>query len=193
MRSISAPLASRGCGIAPVPAGGSTRAMAQEEWFDVVDEQDRVVGSAPRREVHARGLLHRAVHAIVTNAAGLVLLQRRSLRKDMYPNQWAASASGHVDRGEDYDTAIVRELGEELGVFVSAPPERVCRIEACEDTGREFVWVYRCRFDGPITPNAEEISAVAWRTPEALDRWMAERPEEFAPSFLLVWQRSRGR
>lgn len=165
--------------------------MAQEEWFDVVDEQDRVVGAAPRREVHARGLLHRAVHAIVSNAAGQVLLQRRSERKDMYPNQWATSASGHVDRGEDYDTAIVRELGEELGIRMDVVPDRVCRIEACEQTGQEFVWVYRCRHDGPVTANADEISEVVWRTLAEIDRWMAERPGEFAPSFLLVWERSR--
>ncbi len=163
--------------------------MAQEEWFDVVDDQDRVVGAAPRREVHARGLLHRAVHALVFDAAGRVLLQKRSATKDMYPNQWAASASGHVDRGEDYDTAIVRELGEELGVFVAATPARVCRIEACEETGREFVWVYRCRHDGPVRAHPEEISEVAWFTPAEVDRWVADRPDDFAPSFLLVWAR----
>ncbi len=167
--------------------------MANEEWFDVVDEQDRVVGAAPRQEVHARGLLHRAVHVLVSDGAGRVLLQKRSASKDMYPNQWAASASGHVDRGEDYDTAVVRELGEEIGVRVAAVPERLCRIDACEETGREFVWVYRVRHDGPIEASAEEISEVAWRSLAEIDRWVAERPGDFAPSFLLVWSRCRER
>jgi hypothetical protein len=72
------------------------KTMLHEERFDVVDEQDRVVGSAPRREVHARGLLHRAVHALVFDPAGRLLLQKRSATKDMYPNQWAASASGRL-------------------------------------------------------------------------------------------------
>lgn len=165
--------------------------MATEEWFDVVDEQDRVVGAAPRREVHARGLLHRAVHVLITDGAGRVLLQRRSATKDMYPNVWAASASGHVDRGEDYDTAIVRELGEELGIRLAGVPARVCRIDACEETGREFVWVYRCRHDGPVLPDAGEISEVAWLAPTEIDRQVEERPEDFAPSFRLVWARCR--
>ncbi|MBK8475180.1 MAG: NUDIX domain-containing protein [Opitutaceae bacterium] len=165
--------------------------MSPEEWFDVVDEEDRVVGAAPRREVHARGLLHRAVHALVFDSAGRVLLQKRSAAKDMYPNQWAASASGHVDRGEDYDTAIVREMGEELGIVVTEVPARLCRILACEDTGREFVWVYSCRHDGPVRPKEDEISEVVWRLPQEVDRWVGERPEEFAPSFLLVWARWR--
>ena len=163
--------------------------MSNEEWFDVVDEQDRVVGAAPRREVHARGLLHRAVHALVCDGAGRVLLQKRSATKDTFPNRWAASASGHVDRGEDYDTAMVRELGEEIGVHVDAVPPRVCRIEACEATGREFVWVYRCRYDGPVTAQPEEVSELGWFTPAEVEAWVAARPEEFAPSFLLVWAR----
>ena len=165
--------------------------MSHEERFDVVDEQDRVVGSAPRREVHARGLLHRAVHALVFDPAGRLLLQKRSAMKDMYPNQWATSASGHVDSGEDYDTAVVREMGEELGIALPAVPERVCRIEACEQTGREFVWVYACRHDGPVRAKEDEISELVWRMPAEVDRWVSERPEEFAPSFLLVWARWR--
>lgn len=165
--------------------------MTSEEWFDVVDDKDRVIGAELRHIVHARGLLHRAVHALVTDSAGRVLMQKRSATKDMYPNQWAASASGHVDRGEDYDTAIIRELGEELGVFVTTAPERIARIEACEQTGREFVWVYRCHHDGPVTAPPEEISEVGWYSPAELDRWVAERPEDFAPSFLLVWQTCR--
>ncbi len=180
-------------GIAGRAGAVHVRAMASEERFDVVDNSDRVIGSAPRREVHARGLLHRAVHVLVSDAAGRVLMQKRSASKDMYPNQWAASASGHVDSGEDYDTAAVRELGEELGIFVATVPERLCRIEACAETGQEFVWVYRLRYEGPIVANADEISEVSWHTPAAIDRWTAERPGEFAPSFLLVWARCRDR
>lgn len=183
----------RGCGAGLRRAGFLLypKAMMPEERFDVVDEQDRVVGSAPRREVHARGLLHRAVHALVFDPAGRLLLQKRSATKDMYPNQWAASASGHVDSGEDYDTAVVREMGEELGIALPAVPERVCRIEACEQTGREFVWVYACRHDGPVRAKEDEISELVWRMPAEVDRWVSERPEEFAPSFLLVWARWR--
>ena len=77
--------------------------MAQkgDEYFDVVDVQDRVVSQAPRREVHAQGWLHRAVHVLVFNRAGLVFLQKRSMTKDMSPGLWDSSCSGHLDAGED--------------------------------------------------------------------------------------------
>ena len=162
-----------------------------EEWFDVVDERDRVTGAAPRPEVHRRGLRHRAVHVLVFDRRGRVLLQRRSAAKDAYPNTWDSSASGHVDRGEDYDACARRELAEELGVRPARPPERFARIEACEQTGREFVWVYTCGHDGAVRPAPAEISEVAWRPPEEVDAWTQARPGDFAPSFLLVWARWR--
>ena len=92
-----------------------------EEWFDVVNERDEVVGRATRREVHARGLLHRAVHVLVFDKAGRIFLQKRSMTKDMSPGLWDSSCSGHVDSGEDYDTSATRELGEEIGVHGATP------------------------------------------------------------------------
>jgi isopentenyldiphosphate isomerase len=86
------------------------------ELFDVVDEQDRVLRREARAEVHRQRLLHRAVHILVFNIRGEVYLQRRSAKKDTYPHRWTTSCSGHVDAGEDYDTAAVRELAEELGL-----------------------------------------------------------------------------
>ncbi|MEJ0091140.1 MAG: hypothetical protein WDM80_15525 [Limisphaerales bacterium] len=52
-----------------------------EEIFDIVNERDEVIGQAPRKEVHARGLWHRAVHVLVFNARGEVFLQKRSMLK----------------------------------------------------------------------------------------------------------------
>ena len=36
--------------------------------------------------------------------------------KDSSPGLWDSSCSGHLDTGENYDSAAVRELSEELGV-----------------------------------------------------------------------------
>ena len=57
----------------------------QEDIFDVVNERDEVIGQQPRGEVHRLGLMHRAVHVLVFNAAGEVFLQKRSMTKDRQP------------------------------------------------------------------------------------------------------------
>lgn len=162
-----------------------------EEIFDVVNERDEVVDQRPRSEVHRLGLLHRATHVLVFNAAGQVFLQKRSMKKDRQPGVWDSSASGHVDSGEDYDTCAVRELGEELGLKVSAPPRRLFKLGASPETDQEFVWVYTCNAEGPFHLHPDEIERGDWFTPEAVTRWLAERPQDFATAMVVIWPRVR--
>jgi isopentenyldiphosphate isomerase len=158
-----------------------------DEIFDLVNERDEVIGQAPRREVHARGLWHRAVHVLVFNARGEVFLQKRSLLKDTAKGLWDSSSSGHVDTGEAYDACAVRELREEIGLTVAQPPERWFKIDACQETGWEFCWVYRTASEGPFVLHPEEIERGEWFTREAVTQWVAARPQDFASAFILIW------
>ncbi|MBI1839988.1 MAG: NUDIX domain-containing protein [Verrucomicrobia bacterium] len=158
-----------------------------EEIFDVVNERDEVVDQQPRSEVHRRQLLHRAVHVLVFNRKGELLLQKRSMRKDCFPGTWDSSASGHLDRGESYDACAVRELREEIGLHAGQTPERLFKIGACPETGFEFVWVYRCESEGPFILQPEEVDEARWFGPEEIQRWIADRPQEFASAFPLIW------
>lgn len=159
-----------------------------EEIFDIVNERDEVIGHAPRKEVHARGLWHRAIHVLVFNSRGEVFLQKRSLKKDIAAGKWDSSSSGHLDTGEDYDACAVRELREELGLKLAQPPQRLFKIEACQETGWEFCWIYRGASDGPFTLHPEEIETGDWFTPETVSKWVAEKPGDFASAFMLIWK-----
>jgi isopentenyldiphosphate isomerase len=160
-----------------------------EEIFDVVNERDEVVGRRSRQEVHRLGLMHRAVHVLVFNARGQVFLQRRSRSKDRQPGLWDSSASGHLDSGESYDACAVREVHEELGLVLAGAPERLFKLPASAQTDQEHVWVYRSVAEGPFLLHPEEIESGGWFTPAEVDRWMAERPEEFASALLVIWPR----
>jgi len=162
-----------------------------DELFDVVDGHDQVTGQAPRREVHARGWRHRAVHLLVVNADRQIFLQKRSRLKDLFPLTWDSSAAGHVGAGEDYDGTAERELAEELGCRPAQPPRRLFKIEARVETGQEFVWVYRVESEGPFILQADEIECGEWFAPEDIDRWVMEKPHELAPAFLFIWPRVR--
>ncbi|HEY4302496.1 MAG TPA: NUDIX domain-containing protein [Candidatus Didemnitutus sp.] len=161
------------------------------EYFDLVDALDRVTGRALRRDVHANGWRHRAIHVFVFNRAGEVFLQKRSMKKDMAPGLWDTSCSGHVDSGEDYDAAAQRELGEELGLRIPSPPTRWFRVEAGPDTAWEFVWVYRMQAEGPFQLNPDEIDGGEWLAPADLDRRLATRADEYSPAFRFIWSRAR--
>ena len=160
----------------------------KEEWFDVVDESDRVISKALRKDVHAKRLLHRAIHVFVFNKAGEIFLQKRSLLKDMCPGLWDSSCSGHVDSGEDYDTAAPRELGEELGIKLSVLIKRWFYLEACDQTGREFVWVYVLKHEGPFVLHPEEIETGRWYSTAELNQRIVQNEAEFSPAFLHIWR-----
>ncbi len=160
-----------------------------EEVFDVVNEQDEVIDRKCRAEVHARGLLHRAIHVLVFNSRGEIFLQKRSMKKDRQPGVWDSSCSGHVDSGEDYDETAVRELQEEIGLKLDAPPQKLFKINACPETDAEFVWVYRCQSEGPFQLHPDEIETGGWFTPDKVSKWINDKPEEFATAFMFIWKR----
>jgi 16S rRNA (adenine1518-N6/adenine1519-N6)-dimethyltransferase len=156
------------------------------EMFDVVDEKDAVIGSELRTVVHARQLRHRAAHILVFNKAGELLLQKRSAWKDREPLKWDSSAAGHLEPGEGYEGAALRETEEELGI--RTPLQRIGKIAACLNTGEEFVEVYTARHEGPFTlPPAEIEDAMFFPLP-VIKEWLNARPQDFAPGFWEVWK-----
>lgn len=160
-----------------------------EEIFDIVNENDELIGEERRSEVHRLGLRHRAVHVLVFNERGDLFLQKRSMKKDTHPGVWDSSASGHLNTGEDYDACAARELGEELGCHPKQPPERLFKLGPCAETGQEFVWVYLCRAEGPFALHPEEIDDGVWFAPAVITQWMEACPEDFASAVPLIWKR----
>jgi isopentenyldiphosphate isomerase len=104
-----------------------------DELLDLVDERNRVVGRAPRGKIHGNpSLRHRSVHVIVRNAAGDLFLQKRSANKKIHPGKWDTSVGGHVEAGQSYEAAAVKEAAEELGIS----PEESLRMRF----SHEHVW-----------------------------------------------------
>ena len=161
-----------------------------DELFDVVDAQDQVLRQATRAEVHEQGLMHRAVHILVFNKNRDCLLQKRSMLKDRHPGVWDSSAAGHLDAGEDYETAARRELQEELGIE-GAPLIHLGHLPPSPDTGMEHVELYAARYDGRVHFPSAEISAVQPFPTALIDSWLSRRPQDFANSFILCWQLAR--
>ena len=83
------------------------------ELLNVYDRAGTVVGARPRREARRSGLAVGAVNAMVFDAKGRVLLQRRPAGTEN-GGRWDKSVGGHVAAGEEFDVTMAREAGEEL-------------------------------------------------------------------------------
>lgn len=133
-----------------------------DEWFPVVDEAGQTIGKALRSQCHGDpALLHPVVHCLVVNNSGQLLLQLRSLNKDVQPGKWDTSVGGHVGLGESIETALHREVEEELGIA----PNQVQFNALYQYINRspiesELVHTYLARYEGPFRPQAEEIDQV---------------------------------
>ncbi len=92
-----------------------------EEYFDILDEFGNKTGKTKLRSlVHRDGDYHKAVHIWIysSKGGGQILLQRRSANKDSNPNMLDISCAGHLSAGDDSLTGAVRELKEELNLYV---------------------------------------------------------------------------
>jgi 16S rRNA (adenine1518-N6/adenine1519-N6)-dimethyltransferase len=161
--------------------------QSSEEVFDVVDELDQVIETRTRGEVHRLGLRHRAVHVFVFNRRGELFLQQRSHLKDVAPLRWDSSAAGHLDSGETYAEAVIREVREELGVTTSGGV-RAGKLAAGPETDHEFVELHVLRHHGPVRYPAEEVRTGDWFRPEVVADWVEARPRDFARGFVSCWR-----
>jgi isopentenyl-diphosphate delta-isomerase type 1 len=168
--------------------------QSPDEVFDVVDERDVVIGRAFRREIHRQGLLHRAIHIFWLRDDGMLCLQRRSYAKDNCPGLLSSSCAGHVDSGEDYLAAAVRELREELGISVA--PSALSEVDYAPshpDLGNEFVRSYLLRGDRPVLLAEFEVDSVLWRTPAEAEAWAKAEPSSFSSPLAHLFGRPKVR
>lgn len=157
-----------------------------DELLDVVDQQDRVTGTAPRGEVYRRRLTHRCVMVLVHNAEGRVFVHRRAPDKLFAPGAHDVFVGGVVGAGETYAEAAVREAEEELGVS-GIRPEPLFKFLFEQQAYSWFCDVYQAEWTGPVAPQAEEIDWYGWLTEEEIaDRLSAW---EFVPDGLEAYRR----
>ncbi|MBS1890083.1 MAG: NUDIX domain-containing protein [Actinobacteria bacterium] len=90
----------------------------QIEQFEIFDEKENLIGTAPRPEVHKNGYFHRATNIFVLNPKGELLIQKRAANKDICPSLWDLSCAEHLKCGETYKDAAIRGLKEELNIDI---------------------------------------------------------------------------
>jgi 8-oxo-dGTP pyrophosphatase MutT (NUDIX family) len=157
-----------------------------QELVAIVDRDNRVIGSAPRHEMRARNLIHRATYILVFSPQGELFVQLRTTSKDIYPGYYDVATGGVVLAGESYEESALRELAEELGVSAVA---LASHFDFYHEQKDNRVWgrLFSCTHNGPFTLQAEEVAGGAFHSLAAIRAMAATQP--FTPDGLLVLER----
>jgi isopentenyldiphosphate isomerase len=157
-----------------------------DEWVDLVDAQNRVLGKARRSDVRRRNLLHRGVGILCWNSRNELYVHRRTWTKDVFPGMYDMFVGGVVGAGEPELDAARREIREELGI--DGPEPRYLLHHLYEGAlNRAWVALHEVVWDGPIR---HQTSEVEWGTFLTLKQ-ILEKVEvwSFVPDGLEIFQR----
>ena len=156
------------------------------ELVVLLDEQGRVIGSAPKATVHTAATpLHRAFSCYLFGPDGRLLVTRRAAGKRTFPGVWTNSVCGHPAPGEVDPAAIARRTGQELRltaeqVTVALP---AFRYRAASDgvVENEICPVYLAQVDGDPDPDPAEVQDWAWTPWDAFRQQVLAEPGRFSP------------
>ncbi|GAA3378203.1 NUDIX domain-containing protein [Streptomyces sannanensis] len=162
---------------------------AADEILDIVDENDRVIGQAPRGEAYAKGLRHRCVFILARDAEGRVFIHRRTPTKLVFPSMYDMFVGGVVGAGESYGEAALREAEEELGVSGLPRPVPLFKFlyENSEHTWWSYVYEVRCELQ--VNPQVEEVAWHAFIPEAELEARLGEW--EWVPDGFAAYERLR--
>lgn len=157
------------------PRGGN------DEMLDILDEKGRVLGQAPRQQVHGNpNLIHGVVHLHVVDKQNRLFLQKRSETKDLYPGLWDTAVGGHIDSGEKVQQALLRETREELG-FTPQQVQPLFTYLMRNEWESELVHSFKTVHEGSIEPNPAEISEGRFWTAFEIEKFLGQNL--FTPNF----------
>lgn len=137
-----------------------------DEYLDLVDASDKVIGKKLRSEVYRESLSNfRVVNAFVINSEGKLWVPLRSPKKRIFPSCLDMSMGGHVESGEDYDMSFKRELAEELRIDAEKIPCKFMGHLTPAEGVSAFMQVYEIESDEAPNFNTDDFSEYYWLTP----------------------------
>lgn len=138
--------------------------IAKEEYLDIVDSSDTVIGILPRTEVYKKSMNNfRVINAFLVNDKNEIWIPRRSASKKLFPLCLDASVGGHVSSGETYDEAFARELLEELNIPIDKYPYKyIGKLTPHTHTVSAFMNLYIIKTNDEPLYNTEDFVTSYW-------------------------------
>ncbi|TXN35412.1 NUDIX domain-containing protein [Flagellimonas hymeniacidonis] len=138
-----------------------------DELVDILDENGNYTGKVClKSEAHLKGLFHPTVHIWFYTSEGKILFQQRGKGKKTFPLLWDVSVAGHIEAGETFQQAALREVAEEIGIPITKSDLKPIGVfksmqehsETLKDN--EFHHVFLCGLNVPMSNLKKQESEV---------------------------------
>ncbi len=160
-----------------------------EEFVDLMDENGNELGiKKEKNRVHKDGDWHKGAHVWILKG-NKILLQKRALKKEFFPDCFDVSCGGHVKNGETFEETLVRELKEELELSVKKEDllflekrRQISLVKSKSLISREILGVFLLRLDANLKNldiDKNEISEVKLFDIDELKNLLKDKPEMF--------------
>jgi isopentenyldiphosphate isomerase len=157
-----------------------------EEILDVVNDDDHVIGTCTRNELYEKKLTGRIVHVLVFNPKGDMLLQLRSRNVSYLPLHWSTSVGGHVQAGETYEQAAVREFNEELGAKANIEPFAK-DVFVMHNGQKKMISIFNAVLSEDLEPECEDVEEVGFYSLDKIEEMM--HSEKFHPELRFILEK----
>lgn len=162
-----------------------------DEWLDLVDEHDQVIGKKTRSQVYAEGLTNfRVINVFLINSKGELWIPRRTANKRICPLALDMSVGGHVSSGESYEETLIRETKEEIDIDLQSVPFReLGHLTPHEHGMSAFQKVYEISYEEVPGYNRDDFIEYFWLTPQAFFARLAagDRSKDDLPKLIKIF------
>ncbi|HJQ07868.1 MAG TPA: NUDIX domain-containing protein [Candidatus Saccharimonadales bacterium] len=151
----------------------------------IVNEQDKIIGHKERNTL-VKEDIYRVSALWVTDSEGNILLAQRKFTKEHHPGKWGPAVAGTNDKGETYESNIIKEAGEEIGLK-DIQPALGPKIRVANEHNHFTQW-YTVTVDKPAKDfivQEDEVEQIEWFTRDELEKELREHPENYLKS--LSW------
>lgn len=151
----------------------------------IVDRDDNEMGAKERSEI-GHNDIYRVSALWLTNSKGEILMAQRSFNKapDHDPGKWDPGVCGTVEKGETYNSNIVKETEEELGLK-NIPLQKARKIFVNDGNHKFFAQCFTTSVDidsKDFKIQKDEIKDVRWFTESELRNQIKNNPGMFTKS-----------
>lgn len=148
----------------------------------IVNEQDEIIGYKEKKDLTPLDI-NRDTGLWIIDENDNILLAQRSSNKKVHPNLWTVAVAGTVEEGETYESNVIKEAEEEIGL-VDINPTFICTLlkeGKYKRMGGMFKVLINHSYNFKVEPM--EISEIRWFSKSELEKLFQTNKEMFTPGF----------